>query len=85
MTPYVRFLTEGTLPDNINEAKRIKKTVGWYTVLNERLYKRGYSTPLLNCLTLEEADYALAEVHLRLCGSHIGGKNLAFNVTRQGF
>ncbi|GMH26334.1 hypothetical protein Nepgr_028177 [Nepenthes gracilis] len=85
MTPYVRFLTEETLPEDVNEAKRIKKTAGWYTVLSGRLYRRGYSTPLLKCLTPEEADYALAEVHLGLCGSHIGGKNLAFNVMRQGF
>ncbi|GMH01946.1 hypothetical protein Nepgr_003785 [Nepenthes gracilis] len=85
MTPYIRFLSEGTLPEDANDAKRVKKTAGWYTILNGRLYRRGYSAPLLKCLTPEEADYALAEVHLGLCGSHIGGKNLAFNVMRQGF
>ncbi|GMH27988.1 hypothetical protein Nepgr_029831 [Nepenthes gracilis] len=54
MKPYVRFLSEGTLPDDVNEAKRIKKVAGWYTVLNEKLYRRGYSTPLLKCLTPEQ-------------------------------
>ncbi|GMH26685.1 hypothetical protein Nepgr_028528 [Nepenthes gracilis] len=84
MTPYFRYLVDGSLPEDAEKAKRIKKTAGWYTVVDGRLYRRGYSTPYLRCLSPEEADYALSEVHLGICGSHIGGKNLAFKIMRQG-
>ncbi|GMH21491.1 hypothetical protein Nepgr_023333 [Nepenthes gracilis] len=54
-------------------------------VVDGRLYRRGCSTPYLCYLTPEEADYALGEVHLGICGSHVGGKNLAFKIMRQGY
>ncbi|GMH31289.1 hypothetical protein Nepgr_033132 [Nepenthes gracilis] len=85
MTPYLRYLADGSLPEDAEKAKRIKKTAGWYTVVDGRLYRRGYSTPYLRCLSPEEADYALGEVHLGICGSHVGGKNLAFKIMRQGY
>ncbi|GMH25258.1 hypothetical protein Nepgr_027101 [Nepenthes gracilis] len=85
MTPYLRYLADGSLPEDTEKAKQIKKTVGWYTVVDRRLYRRGYSTTYLRCLSPEEADYALGEVHLGICGSHVGGKNLAFKIMRQGY
>ncbi|GMH20141.1 hypothetical protein Nepgr_021982 [Nepenthes gracilis] len=68
---------------NADKAKRIKKTTGWYAILDGRLYRQGYSTPYLKCLTAEEAEYALSKIHLSICGSHIGGKNLTFKIMRQ--
>ncbi|GMH04408.1 hypothetical protein Nepgr_006247 [Nepenthes gracilis] len=85
MTPYLGYLSNGTLPEDINEAKRVKKMAGWYTIMDGQLYRRGFSAPYLRCLTPDEADYALEEVHLGICGSHIGGKNLAFKLMRQGY
>ncbi|GMH07793.1 hypothetical protein Nepgr_009633 [Nepenthes gracilis] len=82
MTPYLRYLTNGTLPTDVDEAKQIKKTVGWYAIINGRLYWRGYFTPYLKCLAPKEAEYALSEIHLGICGSHIGGKNLALKIIR---
>ncbi|GMH16048.1 hypothetical protein Nepgr_017889 [Nepenthes gracilis] len=44
MIPYQRYLKDEALPKDIKEAKRIKKTAGWYTVVDERLNRCGYST-----------------------------------------
>ncbi|GMH07670.1 hypothetical protein Nepgr_009510 [Nepenthes gracilis] len=85
MTAYLRYLTSGVLPEDSAEAGKVRKSAGWYTVIDDRLYRRGYSAPYLKCLTPEEAEYALQEVHLGICGSHIGGKNLAFKIMRQGY
>ncbi|GMH29516.1 hypothetical protein Nepgr_031359 [Nepenthes gracilis] len=85
MTPYLRHLADGSLPEDPEKAKQIKKTAGWYTVVDGQLYRRGYSTPYLRCLSPDEADYALGEVHLGICGSHVGRKNLAFKIMRQGY
>ncbi|KAK3009129.1 hypothetical protein RJ639_013704 [Escallonia herrerae] len=41
--------------------------------------------PYLKCLTPKEADYALQEVHEGICGQHLGGRNLAHKILRQGY
>ncbi|GMH01893.1 hypothetical protein Nepgr_003732 [Nepenthes gracilis] len=58
---------------------------GWYTIVDGRLYCRGYLTPYLWYLTPEEAVYVLGEVHIGICRSHVDGKNLAFKIIRQDY
>lgn len=41
--------------------------------------------PLLWCLHPSKAEYALQEVHKGICGSHIGGRLLAYKIFRQWF
>ena len=39
MTPIVSFLQDGHLPQDPNEARKIKKRVAKFTILNDVLYK----------------------------------------------
>ncbi|XP_074327511.1 uncharacterized protein LOC141665425 [Apium graveolens] len=48
------------------------------------LYRRALTEPLLRCLSPEEADQAILKVHTGICGEHLGGKNLALKIMRQG-
>lgn len=41
--------------------------------------------PLLKCVTLEEGNYILREVHRGICGSHIGTNALLQKVMRYGY
>ncbi|GKV20138.1 hypothetical protein SLEP1_g30300 [Rubroshorea leprosula] len=41
--------------------------------------------PLLRCLTPYEAEYAVREVHERVCGTHISGRTLARKLLRHGY
>ncbi|KAL0398238.1 UNVERIFIED_CONTAM: hypothetical protein Sradi_2167100 [Sesamum radiatum] len=54
-------------------------------MIDGQLYKRGFSQPFLKCLTPEEGDYVLREIHEGICGNHIGGRALAGKALRQGF
>ena len=45
MTPIVSFLQGGRLPQDAEEAKKIKKRAARFTILNDTLYKRGFSMP----------------------------------------
>ncbi|KAK3025048.1 hypothetical protein RJ639_044799 [Escallonia herrerae] len=49
------------------------------------LYKKSFSLPYLKCLSPREVDYALREVHEGICGQHLGGRNLAHKILRQGY
>lgn len=55
-----------------------------YCVKEEKLYRRSLTEPLLRCLSPEETVTAITEVHMGICGEHLGGKNLALKITREG-
>ena len=44
------YLTKGKIPEDKNEARRIKYQANRYTVMNRKLYRRGYAMPYLRCL-----------------------------------
>ncbi|RDX79463.1 Retrovirus-related Pol polyprotein from transposon 17.6, partial [Mucuna pruriens] len=61
--PIVGYLKEGRLPNDQVEANKIRKEAPRYTLVNGRLYRRGFSSPLLRCIDHEEAKYVIKEVH----------------------
>ena len=79
------FLREGQLPPNPEEARKIQKRAAKFTILNDELYKRGYTQLYLRCIEEEEARYVLEEVHGGVCGNHIGAKSLVRKIMRTGY
>ena len=63
LTRIVSFLQNGHLPQNTEEAKKIKKRAAKFMILNDALYKRGFSMPYLKYVDEEEARYILEEIH----------------------
>ncbi|XP_030941987.1 uncharacterized protein LOC115967014 [Quercus lobata] len=85
MTPIISFLQHGHLPQNTDEARKIKKRATRFTILNDVLYKRGFSMPYLKCVDEEEAKYILEEVHGGICGDHTDSRSLVNKVIRVGY
>ena len=83
--PILSHLREGRLPSNPEEAKKVKKRVARFTMLNDELYKRGFSQPYLKCVEEEEAKYILEKVHKGICGNHIGAKSLVRKIMRMSY
>nr|XP_025682159.1 uncharacterized protein LOC112783427 [Arachis hypogaea] len=83
--PYIHYLQNGTIPEEIQEKSKFKRQASFFTLMNNTLYRRGYSRPLLKCLNREEADIVLAEAHEGICGIHCGARTLARKVLRAGF
>ena len=63
MTPILSFLQDGHLPQDPGEARKIRKRAARFTILNNILYKRGFSMPYLKCVDADEAKYILEEIH----------------------
>ncbi|GKV01527.1 hypothetical protein SLEP1_g14076 [Rubroshorea leprosula] len=84
-TPLINYLQSGELPEDLSIAKVIKRRAAHFTLIDNQLYKRAASMPLLRCLTPYEAEYAVREVHEGVCGTHIGGKTLARKLLRHGY
>ncbi|XP_015964974.1 uncharacterized protein LOC107488716 [Arachis duranensis] len=79
-SPIINYLKTGTVPDNIQDAKKFKRQTSFYTIVGTELYKRGFMRPLLRCLSTAEANLAMDEVHEGVCGTHIGGRSLAAKI-----
>ncbi|GKV00548.1 hypothetical protein SLEP1_g13219 [Rubroshorea leprosula] len=79
------FLRDGIVPEDRQEAMKLRKKASRYTLVDGVLYKRSFSLPLLRCLNPYEAEYALREVHEGVCGSQVSARTLAHKVLRQGY
>ena len=85
MNPIISYLKDGSLLEGKDEAKRLRVWLARYVILNDVLYKRGFSQPYLRCLSLDEANYVLREVHKGACGNHSGARSLIHKVVRAGY
>ena len=70
MTPIVSYLKEGKLPEGKDEARKLRVKAARYVLMDEVLYKRGFSQRYLRCLAPDEVNYMLKEVHEGACGNH---------------
>ncbi|KAL0458253.1 UNVERIFIED_CONTAM: hypothetical protein Slati_0452500 [Sesamum latifolium] len=81
----IRFLTEGIEPESEKDAKKLRRKASHFIMVDGQLYKHGFSQPFLKCLTPEEGNYVLREIHEGICENHLGGRALAGKALRQGF
>ena len=84
-TPLIVYLRSGILPDGKNVARKLKVQALRYVLIRDVLYKRGFSRPYLRCLSHDEADYVMREVHEGICGNHSGARSLAHKLIRVGY
>ena len=85
MTPIVVYLRDGRLPKERDEAKKLRIRSAKYVLIDEVLYKEGFSQPYPRCLALDKANYILREIHKGACGKHSGARALIHKVVRAGY
>ena len=85
MTPIMAYLRDGRLPEERDEARKLRIRVAQYVFVDEVLYKRGFSQPYLRCLALDESNYVLREVHEEACGNHSRARALVHKVILVGY
>lgn len=85
MKEFINYLKEGKLPDDKNVARKLRMRSARYTLIENVLYKRGYTLPLLKCVSGREAEYVLQEIHKGICISHFGSQMLAHKAVRVGY
>ena len=67
------------------QTRKIKNRAARFTILNDTLYKRGFSMPYLKCVNEDEAKYILEEIYEGICGDHAGPRSLVSKVIRTGY
>ena len=84
MTLILSFLQFGRLPQDIQEARKVRKRASRFTILNDTLYKRGFSMPYLRYINKEEAKYILEEIYEGIYGDHVSLRSLISKVIQTG-
>ena len=85
MNPLVEYLQDGKLPEGKLESRRLRTRAARYCIYDDKLYKRGFSAPLLRCIDGLDCQVVLNEIHAGHCGNHAGGLSLAQKALRQGY
>ena len=85
MDPIITYIKSGNLPSDPTEARKVRIRSSKFTILNDELYKRGFSQPYLKCLYPEDAEYVPREIHEGVCGNHFGPHSLVGQVVRAGY
>ena len=63
-------MKNGTPPNSKEAARKLNVQTTLFVLIKDVLYKRDFSHLYLKCISLEEADYVMKEVHERICGNH---------------
>ena len=85
MTPVIRYLIEGWLPEDKAKIRKMQIRAAHFILIDNVLYRRGYSLSYLRYASLEEADYVLREIHEGIYENHVGARSLAGKALRAGY
>ena len=78
-------MDHGILLDGKDAARKLKVQASRFVLIRDVLCKRGFSQLYLRCLSHDEADYMMKEVHEGICGNHSGARSLVHKLVRVGF
>ena len=66
------YIATGELPDDRSMAHKVQIQSAKFSLVDGQLYKQSLGEPYLKCLTPEQGQYVLAELHEGICGNHPG-------------
>ena len=84
-TPLIFYLRTSVLPDGKDVARKLKIQASQFVLIKDVLYKRGFSRPFLGCLSHNEVDYIMREVHKGIYGNHSRVQSLVHKLTQAGY
>jgi hypothetical protein len=85
MQPYLQYMVNKTLPEDVVEARRIVRRSKAFIVLQGKLYKKSITDVLQRCITPQEGQIILKNIHARVCGHHASNRVIVANAFRAGF
>ncbi|XP_072088090.1 uncharacterized protein [Arachis hypogaea] len=78
--PFLEYIRAGTIPRDETSPQIFKRKARFYIAMAGKLYRRGFSQPLLKCLGKDEANEVMTEIQEGVSGNHIEGRALAAKI-----
>jgi ribonuclease HI len=85
MQPYLAYMINKTLPEDTVQAKRIIRQSKAFVVLQGKLYKKSITGVLQRCVTPQEGQEILKDIHAGVCGHHASSRAIAAKAFHAGF
>ena len=85
MGPIMEYISTGKLSVERDLAHKIQVYLARFSLINWNLFKRSLDRAYLKCLTTEQGQYVLAELHEGICGNHPSDRTLAHIAHSQGY
>jgi hypothetical protein len=85
MQPYLAYIINKVLPEDTIEAKRIIRRSKAFIVLQGKLYKKSITGVLQRCVTPQEGQEILKDIHAEVCGYHASSRAIAAKAFLAGF
>ena len=85
MDPITLYLSIGQLPTERNKAHKLQVQAARFSLIDGKLFKRSLGGSYLKCMTLEQSQYVLVELHEGICENHPSGRTLAHWAHTQGY
>ncbi|XP_020155589.1 uncharacterized protein [Aegilops tauschii subsp. strangulata] len=83
--PYLAYLLRKELPKDEDEACQITHQSKAFTVMGDQLYKKITTRVTQRCISPEEGQQILQEIHSGTCGHHASSGSLVAKPFRAGF
>jgi hypothetical protein len=85
MQPYLAYMINKTLPEDTVEAKRIIQRSKAFVMSQGKLYKKSITGVLQRCVTPQEGQEILKDIHTGVCGHHASSRAIAAKAFHAGF
>jgi ribonuclease HI len=85
MQPYLAYMINKTVPKDTVEAKRVIRRSKAFVVSQGKLYKKSISGILQRCVTPQEGQEILKDIHAGVCGHHASSRAIVAKAFRAGF
>jgi hypothetical protein len=85
MQPYLAYMINKTLPEDTIEARSIIRRSKAFVVVQGKLYKKSITGVLQRCVTPQEGQDILKDIHAGVCGHHASSRAIAAKAFCAGF
>lgn len=79
------YLKDRVFPDDTEEVRKLRIRSVKFVLMDEVLYKMGFSQPHLRCLTPDESFNVLRDVHEGAYGNRSGARSLVHKIVCAGY
>ena len=70
MTPFRAYLEGRKVPDDDVSTNKITRKSNLYALVDDKLYQEGTNRIFMKCITQEEGNKILLDIHGGMCGNH---------------
>lgn len=85
ITSILEYVQNGIGPKDQKERWQLQKKSRQILYIDDKLYRRVFTQPLLKCLRAVEVEYVMVEIHEGCCGQHFEHMNSARKILKADY